>query len=153
VGTRPTSDTPEERYAVVDYEGTRLVRVSAESLFTFLAKAENLPRYFPRITSARPTGDEMVDVTAVIDPAGEDEKTVEGEAWFRVDDDRMQIEWGSEGPNDYRGDLEVTDEGDASRVSLGLHTESAHPGVQDSLEETLDRVVQLVEGDADDVVG
>jgi carbon monoxide dehydrogenase subunit G len=138
---------------VVDYEGTRLVKVDAESLFSFLAKVENLPRYFPRITSAHPTGDETVDVTAVIDPAGDDEQTVEGEAWFRVDEDRMQVEWGSEGPNDYRGDLEVTDEADGARVSLGLHTESDHPGVQENLEETLDKVVQLVEGDSDDVLG
>ncbi len=138
---------------MADYEGTRLVKVDAESLFAFLAKVENLPRYFPRITAAERTGDEAVDVTAVIDPEdGDGERTVEGEAWFRVDHERLQIEWGSEGRNDYRGDLEVTDEGDDSRVSLGLHTESEHPAIQDSLDETLDRVVTLVEGGADDIL-
>jgi carbon monoxide dehydrogenase subunit G len=138
---------------VVDYEGTRLVKVDAETLFAFLAKVDNLPRYFPRITSAELTGEESVDVTAVIDADGAGEQAVEGEAWFRVDHERLQVEWGSEGPNDYRGDLEVTDEGDASRVSLGLHTESEHPDIQDSLDDTLDKVVLLVEGGLDDGLG
>jgi carbon monoxide dehydrogenase subunit G len=132
--------------SVPTYQGTRVVRADTKALFAFLSQVENLPRYFPRITSAKPTGDEEVDVTAVIEPPGEEEQTVESEAWFRVDDERHQIEWGSEGPNDYQGDLEVTSDGDDSRVSLTLHTEADHPGIQDSLEETLETVARLVEG-------
>jgi carbon monoxide dehydrogenase subunit G len=131
---------------VANYQGTRVVRADAKSLFAFLSRVENLPRYFPRITAAERTGDEEVDVTAVIEPPGEDEQTVRSEAWFRVDGERQQIEWGSEGPNDYQGDLEVTEDGVDSRVSLSLHTESQHPGIQESLEETLDTIARLVEG-------
>ena len=131
---------------MTNYQGTRVVRTDAKALFAFLSRVENLPRYFPRITSAERTGDEEVDVTAVIEPPGEDEQTVQSEAWFRVDDERQQIEWGSEGPNDYQGDLEVTDEGVDSRVSLSLHTQAQHPGIQESLEETLDTIARLVEG-------
>jgi carbon monoxide dehydrogenase subunit G len=131
---------------VANYQGTRVVRADAKALFAFLSRVENLPRYFPRITAAERTGDEEVDVTAVIEPPGEDEQTVRSEAWFRVDGERQQIEWGSEGPNDYQGDLEVTDDGVDSRVSLSLHTESQHPGIQESLEETLDTIARLVEG-------
>jgi carbon monoxide dehydrogenase subunit G len=131
---------------VATYQGTRVVRADAKALFAFLSRVENLPRYFPRITSAEPTGEEEVDVTAVIEPPGEDEQTVRSEAWFRVDDERQQIEWGSEGPNDYQGDLEVTSDGEDSRVSLTLHTEAQHPGIQESLEETLETIARLVEG-------
>jgi hypothetical protein len=115
-------------------------------LFAFLSRVDNLPKYFPRITSAEQSDDETVEVTAVIDPPGEDEQTVSSEAWFRVDDERQQIEWGSEGPNDYQGDLEVTSEGDDSRVSLSLHTESGSPGIEENLEETLATIARLVEG-------
>jgi carbon monoxide dehydrogenase subunit G len=128
------------------YQGTRVVGADADAVFAFLRRVDNLPRYFPRITAAERTGDETVDVTAVIDPPGEDEQTVSSEAWFRVDEDRRQIEWGSEGPNDYQGDLEVTGSSEESRVSLTLHTEADHPGIQESLEETLDTVARLVEG-------
>jgi carbon monoxide dehydrogenase subunit G len=128
------------------YQGTRAVAADADAVFAFLRRVDNLPRYFPRITAAERTGDETVDVTAVIDPPDEDEQTVSSEAWFRVDEERRQIEWGSEGPNDYQGDLEVTGTAEESRVSLTLHTEADHPGIQESLEETLDTVARLVEG-------
>ncbi|MBA2559342.1 MAG: SRPBCC family protein [Propionibacteriales bacterium] len=131
------------------YEGTRLIKASATNVFAFLSRVDNLPSYFPRITDAQPAGEEAVNVTAVIDPPGEDARTVQAEAWFRVDHERLQIEWGSEGPNDYRGDLEVTEEGDDSRVSLSLHTEAHHPGVHDGLEETLDTIKGLVESGSD----
>jgi carbon monoxide dehydrogenase subunit G len=131
---------------VASYQGTRVVRADADALFAFLSRVDNLPKYFPRITSAEQSDDEAVEVTAVIDPPGEDEQTVTSEAWFRVDDERQQIEWGSEGPNDYQGDLEVTSEGDDSRVSLSLHTDASHPGIQESLEETLATIARLVEG-------
>jgi carbon monoxide dehydrogenase subunit G len=128
------------------YQGTRVVAADADALFAFLRRVDNLPRYFPRITAAERTGDERVDVTAVIDPPGAAEQTVSSEAWFRVDEERRQIEWGSEGPNDYQGDLEVTGGSEESRVSLTLHTEADHPGIQGSLDETLETVARLVEG-------
>jgi carbon monoxide dehydrogenase subunit G len=128
------------------YQGTRVVAADADAVFAFLRRVDNLPRYFPRITAAERTGDETVDVTAVIAPPGEDEHTVSSEAWFRVDEERRQLEWGSEGPDDYQGDLEVTGSPEESRVSLTLHTEADHPGIQESLEETLDTVARLVEG-------
>jgi carbon monoxide dehydrogenase subunit G len=131
---------------VATYQGTRVVGADADVLFAFLGRVDNLPRYFPRITAAERTGDETIDVTAVIDTPGEDERTVRSQAWFRVDEERHQIEWGSEGPNDYQGDLEVTGTSEESRVSLTLHTEADHPGIQESLEETLDAVARLVEG-------
>lgn len=131
---------------MANYQGTRVVRAEAGALFGFLRQVDNLPRYFPRITAAERSGEEAVDVTAVIDPPGQQEQTVRSEAWFRVDEERQQIEWGSEGPKDYSGDLEVTRDGADSRVTLTLHTESEHPGIQESLEETLDTVARLVAG-------
>ncbi len=132
---------------MAEYTGTRSVDADGPTLFAFLSKVSNLPRYFPRITDAEPAGGEAVDVTAVIEPAGQERHAVEAEAWFRVDERQQRVEWGSEGPNDYRGELEVTDDGEQSQVLLTLHTESDHPEIQDSLDETLDTIAELVEAE------
>ena len=74
---------------------------------------------------------------------------VEGAAWFRVDSDAQHIEWGSKGPNDYHGHVDVTAEGDASRVEVHLHTTRVEDGnveVQDGVRETLSNIRRLVEG-------
>lgn len=69
------------------------------------------------------------------------------DAWFRVDRDERRIQWGSEGPNDYRGELEVIGEGDVSEVAVRLHTSVDHAGsIEGDLQRTLDNIKRLVEG-------
>ena len=128
-----------------DFTGTTTVSASAESVFDYLADVSNMPKYFSRMTSARPgTGDE-VQTTAKMPDGSE----VEGAAWFRVDADARHIEWGSEGPNDYHGHVDVTADGDESSVEVHLHTTRVEDGnveVQDGVRETLSNIRRLVEG-------
>ena len=72
----------------------------------------------------------------------------EGEAWFRCDADNRSLSWGSEGPNDYRGELTVGGSGSGSTVTVSLHTEhSGDDGHIDSgLEATLASIKDKVEG-------
>lgn len=130
-----------------EYTSTRTVDADAERLFAFLSDVSNLPRYFSAMTEARPGDGESVITTAVIEPPGEQKRTVHGEAWFRIDDAQNQLAWGAEGPNDYRGELAVTSEGSGSKVELTLHTESSRPGVDEGIEETLANIARLVEAD------
>jgi hypothetical protein len=51
-----------------DYERSTDVQVPPARLFSYLADVANLPGYLPRLTSATPTHDDKVDVTAHIDP-------------------------------------------------------------------------------------
>jgi uncharacterized membrane protein len=137
-----------------DYEGTTTVDIPRDELFEYLSRIENLPKYMSRMTEAHSvTGDE-VSVEAKLEPedVGAPEsapgRTVQGEAWFRIDADARRLEWGAEGPHDYRGELAVTTTEDgagaATRVVVRLHTthEDA-PGIEHGLTETLENIERL----------
>ena len=87
---------------MADYESSTTVAADAGAVFDFLGEVRNLPRYFERMTSAVPGDGDEVEVTADLG-----DRQVAGQAWFRADRDRRRLEWGSEGPNDYRGTLAV----------------------------------------------
>lgn len=124
-----------------DYEQFRDVNAPAQALFDYLADVRNMPTYFSSMTSAEPAEGEAVQVTAVVDG-----KEREGEAWLKIDRDRMHLDWGSEGPNNYHGRLDVTGDDAASRVSVALHTDNVEDQrIGQGLTETLDEVQQLVE--------
>ena len=126
-----------------DHQRSIDVSAPASELFDFLADVGNLPRYFERMVSAEPAGGEAVKVVARVN-----DHEVAGEAWFRADHDAQRLEWGSKGPNDYHGTLEVTGDADTSRIEITLHTlrEGDDPGaIDEGIEATLDHVRRLVE--------
>ncbi len=79
----------------------------------------------PRLTSARPTHDDKVEVTAHIDPPDGPEQDVEAQAWMKVLEQGKKVQWGAPDPNDYRGELDVDAGPDAgtSTLTVRLHTE------------------------------
>ena len=127
-----------------DFSGTTTVNASSEALFDYLSDVSNLPHYFSRLTAASPGDGEEVHTTAQM-PDGTE---VKGDAWFRVDDAANRIEWGSEGPSNYSGHLEVSASGDGSSVEVSVHTTRVDDGnelAQDSITETLGNIKRLVE--------
>lgn len=127
-----------------DFTGSTTVDASSDALFDYLSDIGNLPDYFARMTSAEPGDGEEVKTTAQT-PDGQE---VAGDAWFRVDQQAQRIEWGSEGPSDYRGYLDVTPSGDGSTVEVHVHTSRVGDGnadARDGLEETLATIKQRVE--------
>ncbi len=132
-----------------DYERSTTVDVPRDELFEFLSKVENLPRYMDRITEAHSLAGDEVSVEAKVEPGdvGSDkgERTVRGEAWFRIDADGRKLEWGSEGPNNYSGELEVSGEGVSCTVTVRLHTEHDDaPGIESGIEDTLKNIHRVV---------
>ncbi len=124
-----------------DYEQNRTVNAPADELFDYLADIGNLPRYFSAMTSAEPADGEAVHVTATVNGTSHD-----AEAWFRVDRDRRHLDWGSEGPNDYRGRLDVTADGDGSQVTVTLHSNVGDDDrINQGLTDTLAEIARLVE--------
>jgi uncharacterized membrane protein len=124
-----------------DYEQSRDVNAPAQALFGYLADVRNMPRYFSAMTSAEPAEGGAVHVTADVDG-----KEQEGEGWFKVDSNRKHLEWGSEGPNNYHGRLDVTGDDGVSRVSVALHTDNTDDQrIDQGLTDTLDEVQRLVE--------
>lgn len=127
-----------------DFSGTITVAASSQALFDYLSDVGNLPQYFSRLTSAVRGDGEEVHTTARM-PDGPE---VEGDAWFRVDEAAQRIEWGSEGPSEYHGHLDVSPAGDGSSVQVLVHTTRVEDGnqvAQDSVTETLDNIKRLVE--------
>jgi len=127
-----------------DFQATTTVGADERALFDYLAEVGNLPSYFSRMTSAKPGDGEEVRTTAEL-PDG---SQVEGDAWFRVDEEARRIEWGSEGANDYHGSLEVSAAGEGAEVLVRLHTTrvpDGDPQVQDGLDDTVATIRRLVE--------
>lgn len=126
-----------------DYRRERQYDAHPDRLYNYLADVGNLTEYFTQMTSAHKTGPHEVHTTAQLDLPGQSPRTVEGEAWFRIDKQVRQIEWGSEGENDYSGRLQVSerDEG-GSLVLLEIHSEASHPGIEEGIDHTLDNIAR-----------
>ncbi len=128
------------------YSRETKVKVADKAAYAYLSEVGNLPEYFPMMTGAKKTSGDEVETTAVIEPPGEKKHEVHSTAWFKQDDAAQRVTWGSEGPNDYHGEIDVDADGDgASTVRFTLHTESGHPGIEDSIDETLATIQKKLE--------
>ncbi len=119
----------------------------ADTLFSFLADPRNLPRYFPQMTEAEPTGGETVHVEAEV--RGDH---VESDAWLRSDPAARTLEWGAEGPDDYRGELRIEEtEPGRCRITVSLHSvrEAGGDEVQQGLERTVAALARAATADDD----
>jgi len=130
-----------------DYEHSTTVDANPDDLFDYLSDVHNLPDYFAAMRDAEPTGQpshggEEVHVVAEVEG-----KRREGDAWMDTDTGNRKLSWGSEGPNGYRGELEVDGDTGASTVTVRLHTERVDgQAVRAGLEETLATIKRQVEG-------
>ncbi len=108
------------------YSATQTVDVDAKRLFAYLSEVDNLPDYFPRITSARRTDDDKIEVTASVPDGSGDTRGERGEAWLRVEQADTTLVWGSPGPNDYEGrlDLDPVDD-DSCTLTVAITTDRA----------------------------
>ena len=128
---------------MADYSKTVTLQTDADTAYRWLSDVRNLPKYFPSMTSAEPTGEgEEVHVTAEVPDHG----TEEGAAWFRTDDSARRLEWGSEDDaKDYHGWLKVSEIEGGSAVTLGMHLH--HEDVDDGIGATLENVRRQLDGD------
>ncbi|MEO7260208.1 MAG: SRPBCC family protein [Jatrophihabitantaceae bacterium] len=124
---------------MADFLASTDVAAPADKLFDYLSQVENLPHYFERMTSVTDNEDGTISVTADLG-----NRVVEGEAWFEVDRNARTLSWGSEGPNDYSGQLQVTGDATNSVVEVTLRTERAgDEEIQEGLEQTV-AVIKLI---------
>ncbi|HST50249.1 SRPBCC family protein [Jatrophihabitans sp.] len=127
---------------MADYLADADIAAPADELFDYLSEVGNLPDYFDRMTSATDNGDGTIAVAADLG-----DQVVEGEAWLKIDRDSKTLTWGSEGPNNYSGQLQVSGDGDRSRVEITLRTErAAGEEIQQGLERTVSTIKAIVEG-------
>lgn len=122
------------------YERSTNVDAPADALFSYLSDIRNLPNYFDRMTSAEPGDGRAVRVTANLD--GREER---GEAWFEVDQNAKTLAWGAEGPNDYHGELDVSENARNSRVVVRIFTKIEDQRIEQGIDKTLANIKRLVE--------
>ena len=129
-----------------NYQHAETADLSAERVFDYLADVRNLPRYLPSMTAAEPQGGDQVRVEAKVDG-----RTESGEAWMRVDRKRRRIEWGSEGPNDYHGELEISDDGPGRcSIKLELHTVRAEGAqIEEGVRHAVDSLIKAIDAKTD----
>lgn len=128
-----------------DYERSTTVAAPPGVLFDYLSDVGNLPHYFAAMKTAEPGEGNEVHTVAEVDG-----HRVEGDAWFTAEDGSRSMRWGSEGENDYAGELSVAGDGDGSRVTVKLHSSHGEPEkIESGLEETLAAIKRNVEGNAD----
>ena len=134
-----------------DYQASTTVAVAANVLFDYLADVERLPEYLPQMTGAhRLGGGDKVEVEAVIQPDGQPEQEVSGQAWMEVVEDGKKLRWGAPGPHDYHGELDVDSVADdTSKLTVRLHTDQAEgPSIDEGLQHALAGLKSAVEKDA-----
>ena len=122
------------------HEHTEFVAAPPDKVFSALADIDNLPRYVPQLTGA-----ERIDGDKVRVRARYEGHTQEGEAWFRTDAADRRIEWGSPG-TEYHGWIQVSPEGDGSRLTLYLATVRGDAPDSEVMG-TLDAIRRLVEAE------
>ena len=126
---------------MADFLTSAEVAAPADELFDYLSQVENLPNYFERMTSATDNGDGTISVSADLG-----DRMVDGEAWYEIDHAARTLSWGSEGPNDYSGQLQVTGDGTNSVVEVTLRTERVGGDeIQEGLEHTVAAIKLIME--------
>ena len=131
-----------------DYQRSIAVQVPPARLFSYLADVSHLPAYLPHLTSATPTHDDKVDVTAHLDPPDGPAQDVHSEVWMKVKTKDRTLEWGAPGPDDYHGELDVDpgDDDHTSKLTVRLHTEHVEgQRIDDGLDEALLGIAHTVE--------
>ena len=116
------------------YKSSVSIEATVDDTFAFVSDPRNLAR-FTGVTSAEPLGGDAVRLTT----EAEDGTQVTEEAWFREKPGRRpRVEWGTDGPHNYHGWLEVDREGEVCSVTVEIHTDQGPAGEVDA---ALDRML------------
>ncbi|HZU26577.1 MAG TPA: SRPBCC family protein [Bryobacteraceae bacterium] len=103
-----------------EHERTISVDVPAEEAFRFLSSISNLPSFVPHMRSLRE--DEHDHVFGIAEMDG---RRYEISGFFRADEANCRLDWESDGTPGYRGWLQISPEGNGSRITVHLSMLSA----------------------------
>ncbi len=148
------------------YQDSTTISASAQEVFTFVSDVSHLPDYLPPITeaSARPlaegteTDPDVQDATGVHLVGEIKGRRFENDGWVPADETARTLRWGAQTERTYSGRLEVTEEGNGTRLRVHLEFGPNSPDeemqeqagdrdpVHEALAATLQSVKQQVEG-------
>jgi len=138
-----------------EYSTTIDVAAPLEAVFRFVSSIDNLPRYLPTVHTAKPQGGQRVEVDGEANG-----RHYHSDGWFRIDNAAHAVRWGSDGENDYRGEMRLSEKGGGTHVACHIHfnprpdeatSMREHQGgadavMQDGLESALQSIKRICEG-------
>jgi uncharacterized protein YndB with AHSA1/START domain len=125
---------------MAEYKRSATVHATPATTYEYLSDPRHLPDYVARMTQARPTAEDHIQVAA--DVQGRHE---EGEAIFRADPSMRRLDWGREG-HDYRGWLTVEEGDDAGSSTVTIHLQTHDEADAAEVERALDETMAKIEG-------
>jgi hypothetical protein len=130
----------------MDYSRSTEMAVGADQLFAYVGNVEKLPQYMPRIVGVQRLEGGRVRVTAKLEGVEGTPDTVTGEAWVKVLPEERRLEWGSEGPNNYHGELVVRPTSRGATIEVRVHTDRVDSDdINGELRRILDRIKDVLE--------
>lgn len=97
-----------------EYERARRVDAAPEDVFAFVSDVSNMAAFVPTVEEAEPAAEGRVHVHGEVR-----NRPYDDDGWFRVDEARRRLEWGSD-EHDYSGWLSVSGEDGGTRVVAHL---------------------------------
>ncbi|HWV23320.1 MAG TPA: SRPBCC family protein [Thermomicrobiales bacterium] len=141
------------------YERSRLIQVGPDAVYDYVSDIRNLPNYLPTVRNASSEGEDRVRID--VDVQGH---RASADGYLRGDSEKRRLEWASD-PDDYRGEMIVSDEVGKSRVIVRLQfaARSGYPQriegsttepdpIDEGLEAALDSIKNILEGEGGKVV-
>ena len=142
---------------MADTTQTIYIDESAGHVFDHLRDVSRMPHYLGFVEEAEPAEGDRVHIRARIpaeqseDEQPGDEASVEGEGWFRANEDTHRIEWGFDGPHHYTGSLHITGDDTGSELEVRISTDRADDEtVRDEMGDVLTRLKARAESGLED---
>lgn len=140
---------------MADYSTDIIVKAPADAVFRFISDVQNMPKYLPTVSAAQKQSADRVAVEG--DANGHHYKS---DGWFKVDEAGRAVRWGSDGENDYHGEMRVADADGGARIDCRVHLNAKPeirepmeqhqggqgPAMKDGLEAALRSIKQICEG-------
>lgn len=103
------------------FEHATTINASADEVYDFISKVENLPKYLPTTKSAQPQEGERIRVQG--EAAGH---SYDADGYFRKDDENKRLEWGAD-EHYYSGWLQVDEQDEGAGMTVHLSFSSGPP--------------------------
>ncbi len=104
-----------------EFEHATTIDASADEVYAFISKVENLPKYLPTTKRAQPQKGERVRVQG--EAAGH---PYDADGYFRQNDGSKRLEWGAD-EHYYSGWLQVDEQGEGASMTVHLSFSGGPP--------------------------
>jgi uncharacterized membrane protein len=142
---------------MAEYERTITINATRKQVEDFVSDFSNLPKYVPTMRSAQPQQGDRIHIQGET-PTGQ----YDADGYFRVNESKSRLEWGSDGENHYSGWLEFKGSNTDAPSEVTVHLSATPPPqaqqemskvsgspdatINEGLEKSLQSIKNLLEG-------